>query len=150
MKNDSAKIVQNDSAKIVKNDSAKIVKNDSAKIVKNDSAKIEKNDSAKIVKNDSAKIEKNDSAKIVKNDSAKIVRKTPDSLKIHLNILINSPSRDNALRRPIQVTFFAFFWSEKKFIVAITDWFEFQEYCVLLSVGDDGNKYLYLVLKALN
>ena len=67
------------------------------------------------------KFVKNDSAKIVKNDSAKIVRKTPDSLKIHLNILINSPSRDNALRRPIQVTFFAFFWGEKKFIVAITD-----------------------------
>ena len=91
------------------------------KFVKNDSAKIVQNDSAKIERNDSAKIEKNDSAKIVKNDSAKIVRKTPDSLKIHLNILINSPSRDNALRRPIQVTFFAFFWSEKKFIVAITD-----------------------------
>ena len=38
---------------------------------------------------------------------------------------------------------------KKKLITAMTDWFEFLEYCVILSVGDDANKYLYLVLKAL-
>ena len=78
----------------------------------------------------------------------KLWRMTPDSLKLHLNILINSPSRDNALRRSIQVTFFVVFWGETKLIVAITDWFEFLEDCVFLSVGDDVNKYHYLVLKA--
>ena len=33
---------------------------------------------------------------------------------------------------------------------ALAEGFEFLEYCVLISVGDDGNKYLYLVLKVLN